>query len=370
MIRWTIGCEIELLAPPGSSRRVLAEHSAHAAGGSVKPFFHPQSEPSLVPDKPVFENLTLGFEARDAIGLPIARCVDDLTLVDDLDGERAPVDGWFRVVSDDARLLALIARVGRADAGPLEAVAPVAKLFGTEPEVFPDGMIRVTDRQRAPIAIATPLPGERERPCEIVTPPIAADHEARLEALLAPARSHGFTIPQESATHVHFDGAALRDPRAFRNLVRLVETWGPALGRLVGTNPRCRRLGGWPDALHAVVESDDFLALDWEQAQERLRDVGLTKYCDVNLRNIVEDIPDKPTIEVRVLPGLVDPVAILERAALFEGVLRLAVEARAIPRAPAAAVAQPLLDRLPIDRSLCRRWIGAALKPERKGIAR
>jgi len=274
-----------------------------------------------VPDTPVFENLTLGFEARDADGQTIARCVDDLTLVEDLDRERPPQPGWFRVVSDDTRLLALVARVGRADAGPLEAVAAVAALYGTEPDVFSEGMVRVTDRNRSPIAIATPLPGERERPCEIVTPPLAADHAARLDALLAPARALGFTIPAEAAVHVHFDGAPFRDARAFRDLVRLVARELPALKARVGTNPRCRRLGGWPPALHELIEAPDFAALAWPDAQARLQELGLTKYCDVNLKNIVHDIPDKPTIEVRVLPGLIDAGAILERAALFEDVM-------------------------------------------------
>lgn len=355
-IRWTIGCELELLAPPGSSRRALAEHYAHAAGGHVRPFFHPQSELSLVPDTPVFENLTLGFEAVDADGRTIARCVDDLTLVDDLDRERPPRDGWFRVVSDDARLLQLVARTGRADRGPREAVERVAELFGTTPEVFAEGMVRVTDRNHAPIAIATPLPGERERPCELVTPPLASDHAARLEALLRPARALGFTIPKEAATHVHFDGAAFRDARALRNLVRLGETYGAALKRLVGTNPRCRRLGGWPAALHEVVEAPDFAALAWDEAQARLQDVGLTKYCDLNLKNIVHDVPDKPTIEARIFPGFLDAEPVLACAALFEGILRLAVDTPEIPRRPRAADARALVAQLPLDAAMRARW--------------
>ena len=327
MIRWTTGFEIELLAPRGSSRRALAERYAREAGGTVVPFFHPQSELSLVPDTPVFENLTLGFEARDAQGALIAKCVDDLTLVDDLDREKPPQPGWFRVVSDDARLLNLVARVGRADAGPLEAVARVAELFGTEPEVFPEGMVRVTDRNKAPIAIATRLPGERERPCEIVTPPIARDHAARLDALLAPARVMGFVIPKEAAVHVHFDGAPFRDARRFQRLVRLVAAEIDALKQRVRTNPRCRRLGGWPAELHDVINSADFGELAWPEAQARLQECGLTKYCDVNVKNIVHDIPDKPTIEIRVFPGHIETQPILDGAAVFEDLLRRAAEA-------------------------------------------
>lgn len=356
-IRWTIGVELELLAPSGSSRRTLAEHYARAASGRVRPFFHPQSELSAVPDTPVFENLTLGFEALDAADAPIARCVDDLTLVDDLDHERPPLPGWFRVISDDTRFLNLVMRHGRADAFTLEAVAPIADLYGTTPDQFPGGTVRVVDRNGSPICIATPLPGERERPCEIVTPPLAHDHGPRLDALLAPARDLGFTLPKESATHIHFDGAVFRNPRAFRNLVRLVETWAPALKSLVDTNPRCRRLGAWPAELHTVVESPDFVDQPWPAAQESLKELGLTKYCDVNVKNIVHDIPDKPTIEIRILPGMRDTQPILEAAALFEALLRHAVDTTEIERTRPAHSARALVDRLPLAADMRAHWL-------------
>ena len=67
-IDWRLGLEIELLAPPGKSRQDLALAIAAAYGGSVVRFFHPQSEPSLVPGTPVFHNLTLGFKVLNADG--------------------------------------------------------------------------------------------------------------------------------------------------------------------------------------------------------------------------------------------------------------------------------------------------------------
>ncbi|WP_366522182.1 amidoligase family protein [Candidatus Accumulibacter sp. ACC003] len=292
----------------------------------MRPFFHPQSELSLVPGTPVFENLTIGFEVLGAAGEPIARCVDDLTLQDDLDRQCLPQPGCFRIVGDDLRLLHLVARTGRADAGPLEALAPVCQLFGTQPELFPGGMVRACDESRAPIAIATPLPGERERPCEIVTPPLGADRAERLEALLAPARELGFRIARESATHVHFDAAPLRSARTIARLVRFFERWGPELRRRVGTNPACRRLGGWPDELRQTVSEPGFEDLDWPAAQERLQALGLSKYCDFNLKNLVHDIPGKPTFEVRILPGLADAAPILKNIELFETLLRRLIE--------------------------------------------
>jgi hypothetical protein len=156
--------------------------------------------------------------------------------------------------------------------GPLEALHRWPRCSAPNRELS-EGMVRVTDRNSAPIAIATPLPGERERPCEIVTPPLVRDHAARLEALLAPARARLHARPRRRPTSTSMAHACVR-LRAFRNLVRLVDTWGAALKVLVGTNPRCRRLGGWPDALYEIVEEPGFVELPWEAAQERLRGSG------------------------------------------------------------------------------------------------
>lgn len=360
-INWKIGVELELLAPRGASRRTLAETLSAAAGGVVHPFFHPQSEPSLVPGVPVFDNLTLGFAAQAATGEVIARCVDDLTLQEDLERERPSQPGWFRIVSDDMRLLLLVARTGRADAGPREALAPLAALFGTELEAFPDGMYRVCDETGAPLALGTTLPGERERPCELVTPPLSNDHATRLEALLAPARELGFTLARESATHLHFDATELRAAPVVQRLVRFLRAWGPALKILVETNPACRRLGDWPEGLRGAIEAEDFPSLSWPEAQAALGDVGLSKYCDFNLRNFVHDVPGKPTFEVRVLPGLHETGHIIEGAALFEGVLRHVVDSATIPdeapRAFRTAEVRGLLERLPLDAEIRRAWL-------------
>lgn len=59
-----------------------------------------------------------------------------------------------------------------------------------------------------PTAIATPLPGERERPCEIITPPLQNNYRDYLETILNAARDLDFTIPQEGAIHIHFDAVA------------------------------------------------------------------------------------------------------------------------------------------------------------------
>lgn len=310
-IGWKVGVEVETIAPRGASRRDLA-----ARMGTVRRFFHPQSETSLVPGTPVFENLTLGFEARDAEGRLVGRFVDDLTLQDDCD-KRAPAkDGWYRVVSDDARLLRLVALHADAERPLSDVLGPFAALFGVEP-VASDGMWRVADVAGASLVIGAPLPGERERPCEIVTPPLPDRHAERLEALLSPARALGFTAPAEGAVHLHFDASRLASARFVRGLVHAWREEGAAWRARFATNPRCRRLGPPPEALVALVDEPGFADRPWERARSDLAALGLQKWVDVNLVNLVRGTPDKYTVEVRILPVSLDAEPIVEAIAFF-----------------------------------------------------
>ena len=144
-LNWKIGFEIELMAPRGLSRQDLAELIAQQHDAQVRRVFHPQSEPSQVPGTPLFQNLTLGFEVIDRQGRLIARCVDDLTLQDDLDKAQKPKPGWYRIVSDDTRLLQLV----NSQANPADSLTtvlkPIASLFSTYPEAGPGAMMRVAD---------------------------------------------------------------------------------------------------------------------------------------------------------------------------------------------------------------------------------
>jgi|GEM_PF-283930 len=320
-LTWKMGFEIELLAPPGQSREALARQVAADIGGSLERFFHPQSEPSLVPNKPTFENLTPGFRVHTADGAPYASFVDDVTIKQTLDPYKPPQPGWYRIVSDDSRLLQLVVEHCRADE-PLDTVLlPFAALFGTKLEKHQAGLVKVADRRNVSLAIGAPMPGERERPCEIVTAPLIVGQRETLDHLLTAARTAGYTVPREGAVHIHFDAAALSHPLPFSRLVELLSRHGPALRRLVGTNHHCVRLGGWPPMLEELVRHPDFVGLTWAEARDALREVGLTKYCDFNLVNMVEQNPQKPTFEVRILPSTLDAHSILEAATLFEAIL-------------------------------------------------
>lgn len=356
---WKIGVEIELLAPPGRSRADLAARVAQRCGGGVRRFFHQQAEPSKAPGLPIFENLTLGFEVIDAAGSRLAAFVDDLTLQRDLNREATPRPGWYRIVADDARLLRLIDLHGDAEA-PLESVLePLAALFGASAQQHPSGMVRVVDDEGRSVAIGAPLPGERERPCEIVTAPMEQDHEPVLEALLNDANALGFTAPIEGATHLHFDAARLQSAETIAALVDTLWRHGDALKAALGANPNCVRLGRWPEAIIDLTRSEQFRALAWPQAQAALKGVGLSKYCDYNLLNIALGHRTKYTFEVRVLPAHLEARPIIEAAHLFEALLSaLCGDER--QRLDAIADTPTLIEALAMEKALIARFAQAA----------
>ncbi|ADL01663.1 amidoligase family protein [Brevundimonas subvibrioides] len=364
---WKTGFEIELMAPAGASRRDLAERVATRVGGTVRRFFHPQSEPSAVEGRPVFENLTPGFRVEDGQGRWVASFVDDLTLQGDLDRERPPAEGWRRIVADDGRLLRLVERHCDPDAVGDGSLVPLAALFGTEIVRHPSGMVRVADDRGRSVAIDAPLPGERERPCEIVTAPIAVDHAGALAVLLADARALDFFVPVESATHVHFDAGPLCSPAAVAALVAMWTRHGAGLKRLVGSNARCVRLGDWPDDLAVLTRSARFAAMDWPAARRALAEIkGLAKYCDLNLVNLINARVDKHTVEVRVLPGTLEADEIVAAAALFEGLLGWCRDADGGEPVPGTLV--ELLIQAPMDQTARTLWLDR-LRQENTAIA-
>ncbi|WP_030435396.1 amidoligase family protein [Actinoplanes subtropicus] len=326
-LRRRTGFEIELMAPPGRSRRSLAHDLAGRLGGRTRPVWHSDSEPSLVPGLGRFLHLTQGFEVVRADGSPLCTLVDDITLRDDLDPRAAAPSGWYRLLSDDPRLIALLAR--QCDpAAPLERVLdPVAELWGVATERV-GGVVRLDDPSAATIALAAPQGGERERPCEIVTPPIASGHFEALEELLGAARSLGFTVPREAAVHLHVDGGPFRVPRALANVVLLVAHYREALRELLRTNPACRRLAPLPAGLVAAASR---VTPSMDELRKAADEGNLTKYFDVNLTQLLTDRPKRDTLEIRILPGSIDAAGIVNQAALIELLLDRCEEPEPFP---------------------------------------
>jgi hypothetical protein len=314
----TYGVEIELLAPIGSSRKAFCETLAKQVNGVMRPFFHIDTEPSKVKGKPVFFHLTQGFEVLSKQGESIVQCVDDITLQHDLDKSRPPIPGWYRILSDDLRLLRLIQKHSHAD-DPIEVVLNrVGSLFDAMPERSKGGVYRLADESGSSIALAAPLPGERERACELVTPPLTCDDTDALKRLLAVSSQMQFTLPEEGATHIHFDGQFFCNASILKKTINFLHAHRLILRHLLAANPHCSRLGDWSSDLLDVVNQTGFEAKSWEQVLETLKPLRLSKYCDFNIRNLIHAVPDKHTLEVRILPATQDANQILAAVDLFQ----------------------------------------------------
>jgi hypothetical protein len=335
------GFEIELIAPRGLSRRTLAVELAGRCGGRIHPVWHHDSEPSLVPGLGRFVHLTQGFEVRRADGRPLCTLVDDITLLADLDPRATPPPGWFRILSDDQRLLRLLARHSDPGGTLDAALDATAQLWGSVVQRVGD-VYRLDDSSATTIALAAPQGAERERPCEIVTPPLTGDHHEALEELLSAARDLGFTVPVEAAVHLHVDGAPFREAHALANLVRLFAHWREPLRTLLQTNPACRRLAPLPSSLVAAADGGAPI----EQLRKAADEGELTKFFDVNLTQVLTDTPFRDTVEIRILPGAIDAGPIVDRAALVELLLDRCEWREPFPDPPAdpAAAVEALLE--------------------------
>lgn len=323
---WKVGLELELLAPAGSSRENLAKEIARSCGGQVKRIFYPQSEFALMEDATVFENLTLGFAVENEAGELLVKCVDDLTLVDDLDPSQEALAGWYRILSDDQRFLSLVEQHCNATDDHLTVLEPLARLFGVNLETVNDEpLTRVSDRHGTSVAMAATLPGERHRPCELITTPMTSDREEQVRHYLGIAQNLSFTVPTEAAIHIHFDGERLKSAAVMQTLITVFGHYRSDIRQLIGTNPNCRRLGDWPKAIYRLASSENFSPLDWSNAVDKLRKAEPAKFCDFNIINLLAKNSEKSTFEVRIIPGSMDANFILRSIRLFEALLQTCV---------------------------------------------
>jgi hypothetical protein len=320
-LNWKTGFEIELIAPVAKSRRDLANAIAANHGGTVKTIFYPQSEPSKAAGIKVFENLVLGFEVLDASGARIALCVDDLTIISGLDFHTKSKQGWYRIISDDARLLELVMAHCDPDEHQRNVLQSLAKLFGGEIQKNDGDLYKVTDRLKRSVAIAASLPGERERVCEIITAPIEEQHEKILSGLLTCATDLGFSVPKEAAVHVHYDAKKLNNARVFCRMVDVFAMHGDKFKKLVKTNPHCRRLGALSPKLVQQCGEPGFAKIGWKPARKKLETLDVSKYTDFNFLNLINETPGKDTFEIRIFPGSMNAEAIKGYAAMFARVL-------------------------------------------------
>ncbi len=363
-MHWKVGFEFELLAPKGQSRLSFVQAIARKVGGRLESFFHQDAEPSKVPGQRMFFNLTPGFAVITSEGERLCHVVDDITLQTDLHRKAKPQPGWYRLVSDDIRLLRLVALHSKPTLPIERSLEAVGKMFCTTPAKGEGGMYRLADIHNSSIAMAVPLPGERERPCEIVTAPMSHAYEERLELLFTTAQELGFLIPNEGATHIHYDAEALCEPRILKNLVNLLYPYTLSLRKLVGTNSACRRLGLWSKGWMEVIQHPDFVTLSWEQACEAMILAKPMKYRDFNLRNVVKPLPQKHTFEVRTLPVSLNVKDVMCATRFFEAILERACAPGHIElRHESEVNKETLIDwlqQLPLERQDLHVWLKRA----------
>ena len=267
-----------------------------------------------------FYHLTQAFEVINVQGEPVAHCVDDITLQSTLEKSTKPRAGWYRILSNDVRLLRLIMQHTDASDSIENSLTKLAELFGVAAEATEGGVYRVADKSGAPIALAAPLPGERERPCELMTMPLAIHDGDSLTTFLSCAETLQFQVPEEGATHLHFDGVAFANVHSFLATTRFFHKYRLVLRRLLRTNLNCRRLGDWPHDFLELIKTDALMDLSWDDCRQRLASTTINKYCDFNLRNLIYDVQDKHTLEIRILPSTLDAAYIVRSVRLFRAI--------------------------------------------------
>lgn len=301
-----IGVELELLAPPRTSRRRLADKLAAATSGTVTMSWHHDSDRTQHPEFGSFRHLTPAFDVTDSAGSPLVRIADDVTIVSDLDRTAAPARHWRRVLAGDRvwldRLRPFLAPLAPLDAGVEAAGAEHGLTIERR-----GGTFRFNDPAGALVALVTGVPGERPRVAECISPPLTGGVQSWFELVAGVAADLGFTLPAEGATHLHYDAEPFRNPDAFRRLVR---TFGGDLGPMrerFATNGNCRGIGVLDAKLVDLVNDPAYETLPWPQIVARAQATGsLTKYCDVNLQHLLAEVPRIDTVEFRMLPSTLD----------------------------------------------------------------
>ena len=207
---------------------------------------------------------------------------------------------------------------------------PIARIFGTEPE-NKEGMIRISDKAGSPIAMLAPLPGERERPCEIILAPIKNNLADKLAVILTRANTLGFTLAAEAATHFHFDASRLLSGRVIARLIRFFHHFSSHLRIRFNTNPLNRRLGAIPKTLIELSDNNQFINADWKSAQQMLRDCEQSKFQEINFLNIANENFEKHTLEVRMIGPSMNVDWLVTQFFYVERVLEWAIGRTAMP---------------------------------------
>ncbi|MCC6333232.1 MAG: amidoligase family protein [Myxococcales bacterium] len=286
-----VGLELELLAPRGVDRPAVAHAIARKVRGHVEYGFKYTSEGRLPDGRPLCR-LSDAVRVVDARGV-LVTVVDDPTI-----RARLSVTPRQRTLSvtDDLRIALLAERIcwsRRRDT----RLQPLAALFGGPIE---GGTL--ADAFGHPLVVLLEEPLSWGRVCELVTRPLATRAERRqvAELLLGVARELRLAVPAEAGLHAHYDAGPWRTTRTLRRLILESTEHRAAWHERLRPNPRCLKLGPFPDAVVRVAREGARVSFPTFAAAVRL--AGARKEGDVNVLGVVEPRPRQPTLELRCLP--------------------------------------------------------------------
>lgn len=170
-----------------------------------------------------------------------------------------------------------------------------------------------------------------ERVCEIVTPPLrSAALLHRLTQVLGFLRAHArYRFDANAATHVHVEHAVLETPAQLARLISIYAREEPTLRTLLRTPSGLLRARSLPKDVMRWRPKDDA----WDAARRALGRSIRDKDYALNLYNLIAQVPEKPTLELKIGAGYDDPEQAMAMRAAF---VRLVDEAVRSDPAPAA----------------------------------
>lgn len=166
-----------------------------------------------------------------------------------------------------------------------------------------------------------------ERVAEVVTPPFGPDRLGWLRGLVESlAAIPGIALPEAGALHVHVDGRCLCDAAALARLVALYLRLETRLRRWLRTPATAR--SAQPLAAALLPALQQIAGQSWPEARAALAPLVRDRGCGLNLYNLLHQVDDKFTVELKLAAASLDPDWVLAVRALFLRLVAMACDSR------------------------------------------
>ena len=319
------GFELELIAPPGQSRKDLAQALARRCNGTVRCGMKMLT--LTIDDRGDWLGsceLVPAYRVIDSQGRLRFQLEDDFSINAELDVAAAPSQEAWRLTCDDSRLAGLAERQVSGDS-EAEVLQNFLLLFSAHldpPLADHPGLRPIVDSYGHLVAVHGRYGKERERVCEVVTRPLHPEERREvLESVIEEANALGFGPAKEGSVHVHYDAEPWRDPGT---LCHLIQRWSSERTELLAklepnpATPQWR--GGFSSEVQAVA--DQGADLPFTTLATNLLKAGLKKRSDLNLLGIARPGHRQATLETRVLPMSLDLAEFWSKLEILEAFLQ------------------------------------------------